>query len=939
MYSSMQQGRLLCSLAQPCRFVARRRYPALAASPLRRFHLSRTWRSSTPSDPNDPRNSASDKAATSSTPPNGDHSLDKASVESPGERTVDKESGPYGSAVRRALRNKRRSAKSTSTPVKVPDWFLAANTLLHDHDEAYTAWLRSQVRIVGRNENRASKDELSSSFELSEETWTEVFNSARAGLRLPPAKYATEPSARKSHLVLHCPTNGSTVFLDAVIQRLSLDLNADLVTLDAQDIARLCAEQDLAETGKMSSIQFLGYEVYRASTPDEMSDELTESDEVEPDIEIPRSLGDKGPKFITIESSREPGDIPIPNIMNLRSLVAAIGNPSDAAGAAGSRSPFDRVEERRLQLLHKILSIRSKLTQKPAPSDSSEDRTNESRNSQPEKSRDIIVQVRDYVDIQNTREGSKFITLLQKVIEDRRKDGHRVLLVGTAAYDPSLASETSALLQRSSDDQFSQAVLVMPEPMSEILAERFKLDRLERTDYVNKRHIQSMLWTRLEDDPTAVKDEVLKEDPRFWKTLQPGLSERYYSYNQIHWLVTLALGSVGEGEVFGLEHLNRASAHIRMQKATERRRKDFFKTQVFKAPTADTKASETEPSREHLLASLRKTCNKYEKKLLNGVVDAKSIRTTFADVHVPSETIDALKTLTSLSLIRPEAFTYGVLATDKIPGLLLYGPPGTGKTMLAKAVARESGATVLEVSGSDVYDMYVGEGEKNVKAIFTLARKLNPCVVFIDEADAIFGARTGGRSRTSHRELINQFLREWDGMNDLSTFIMVATNRPFDLDDAVLRRLPRRLLVDLPTEQDRLAILKIHLKDETLESSVDLADLARRTPFYSGSDLKNLCVAAALSCVREENALAQQHTGEEPYKYPARRTLTREHFERGIGEISASISEDMSSLSALRKFDEQYGDRKGRRKKSPGWGFMTPATDEAGASDAARVRT
>jgi SpoVK/Ycf46/Vps4 family AAA+-type ATPase len=176
-------------------------------------------------------------------------------------------------------------------------------------------------------------------------------------------------------------------------------------------------------------------------------------------------------------------------------------------------------------------------------------------------------------------------------------------------------------------------------------------------------------------------------------------------------------------------------------------------------------------------------------------------------------------------------------------------------------------------------------------------------------------------------------------MNDLSTFIMVATNRPFDLDDAVLRRLPRRLLVDLPTEQDRLAILKIHLKDETLESSVDLADLAHRTPFYSGSDLKNLCVAAALSCVREENALAQQHTGEEPYKYPARRTLTREHFERGVGEISASISEDMSSLSALRKFDEQYGDRKGRRKKSPGWGFMTPATDEAGASDAARVRT
>jgi SpoVK/Ycf46/Vps4 family AAA+-type ATPase len=234
--------------------------------------------------------------------------------------------------------------------------------------------------------------------------------------------------------------------------------------------------------------------------------------------------------------------------------------------------------------------------------------------------------------------------------------------------------------------------------------------------------------------------------------------------------------------------------------------------------------------------------------------------------------------------------------------------------------------------------MYVGEGEKNVKAIFTLAKKLSPCVVFIDEADAIFCSRTGASSRTSHRELINQFLREWDGMNDLSAFIMVATNRPFDLDDAVLRRLPRRLLVDLPTEEDREAVLRIHLKEEQLEPSVDLAELARRTPLYSGSDLKNLSVAAALACVREENDAAAKHTGNEPYTYPERRILTRAHFERGMEEISASISEDMSSLSAIRKFDEQYGDRKGRRQKSPGWGFIPGGSGNASA-DSARVRT
>ena len=331
---------------------------------------------------------------------------------------------------------------------------------------------------------------------------------------------------------------------------------------------------------------------------------------------------------------------------------------------------------------------------------------------------------------------------------------------------------------------------------------------------------------------------------------------------------------------------------------------------------------------------------------------------------MPPETVTALKTLTTLSLIRPDAFTYGVLATDRIPGLLLYGPPGTGKTLLAKAVAKESGATMLEVSGSDVYNMFVGEGEKNIKAIFTLARKLSPCVVFIDEADAIFASRGGQANRASHRELINQFLREWDGMNDLSAFIMVATNRPFDLDDAVLRRLPRRLLVDLPVERDREAILRIHLQGEQLDTSVSVSELAQRTPFYSGSDLKNLSVAAALACVREETSkmthLADEagdsivpsspNTVTSPSAVipatpvavtppPERRILAKRHFDGAMEEISASISEDMSSLAAIRKFDEKYGDRKGRRKKKRmGWGFGNATEAEQQLLETGRVR-
>ena len=244
--------------------------------------------------------------------------------------------------------------------------------------------------------------------------------------------------------------------------------------------------------------------------------------------------------------------------------------------------------------------------------------------------------------------------------------------------------------------------------------------------------------------------------------------------------------------------------------------------------------------------------------------------------------------------------------------------------------------------------MYVGEGEKNVKAIFSLAKKLTPCIVFIDEADAILGARSGGSNRTSHRELINQFLREWDGMTETSAFIMVATNRPFDLDEASLRRLPRRLLIDLPTEKDREAILKIHLKDELLHPEISLASLASQTPFYSGSDLKNLSVAAALACVREEydtvaatihsaNSTDDDNESRKKPEYPSKRTLHKRHFDKAIEEISASISEDMGSLSAIRKFDEKYGDRKGRRKKG-GYGFKTVADGEKAGSDTARVR-
>lgn len=859
---------------------------------------------------------------------------------------------PYGSAVRRAMRHKQSEKQEKALPKPIiPKWFLEQNTICGGPDGHADVQVQHQIQIAksqprkvtddtketqsitksgGGNDPSTSgepHDESGDRYAVAEELWDELRASVRAGLRLPPSQFAKEPEAMKCHLVLQYPGKDGIPFLDAVVRRLTHELNTDLITLDAQDIVQLLTEQDIAEAGTTSAIRSLGYDVHRQLT-DLSEIDMEEDDDL--DYEAPHL---SRPRIITIESKKNSGDVPLPNWHQLRSIMSSLNSSSDQDPAQLAQ----QTEERWARILNEVLFSASR----PAtpPSDIASE-SSKAGSKKPVLSRDTIVHIQDFRRIQNTAEGAKVIAALQKLVQDHRQSGSRILLVGSVSEEikhGGFSQESSKILQHMFDDMNSKTIMVIPSMEPNTVEKRFAEDQKKRTMDINIRHFQSMLLHRLDGTSEATKDDILGS--RAWSldsstVSQSGIMDRVWSFHQVHWATTLALGCTDPGEPLGLEHIQRG---FQLMDRGSQVKNDWLQKKSGKPTHAN-----ANPSQDQRLGNLRKEADQYESKMLNGVIDAKSIKTTFDDVHVPSDTIEALKTLISLSFIRPEAFTYGVLATDKIPGLLLYGPPGTGKTLLAKAVARESGATVLEVTGSDIYEMYVGEGEKNIKALFTLATKLSPCVVFIDEADAMFGSRTGSNARSSHRDLINQFLREWDGISNSSAFIMVATNRPFDLDDAVLRRLPRRILVDLPTEEDRLAILKIHLKDEQLDPSVDLPGLAHRLPLYSGSDLKNLSVAAALASVREENEIAAQHKGDEPYQYPSRRTLTKAHFERGIEEISASISEDMPSLNAIRKFDEQYGDNKRQRQKkngNKGLGFASPAGDESGdVTELARVR-
>jgi len=292
-----------------------------------------------------------------------------------------------------------------------------------------------------------------------------------------------------------------------------------------------------------------------------------------------------------------------------------------------------------------------------------------------------------------------------------------------------------------------------------------------------------------------------------------------------------------------------------------------------------------------------------------------------------------------LPLLRPELFVHGNL-TKPCKGILLFGPPGTGKTMLAKSVATESGANFINVSMSTIGSKWFGEGEKYARAVFTLASKIAPSVIFIDEVDSILGKRERMGEHEAMRKIKNEFMSMWDGLKTKENervLVLAATNRPFDLDDAVLRRLPRRMLVDLPDAENREKILKVILAKENLSSDFSHSELSKTTEGFSGSDLKSLCVAAAYIPIREvlakekedkkraEAKRKEQGIGEDtamedvetsPDNRPPviLRTLTMKDFDNAMKEVSASVSEDATSIADLRKWNEMYGEGGSRNK-------------------------
>jgi SpoVK/Ycf46/Vps4 family AAA+-type ATPase len=269
-------------------------------------------------------------------------------------------------------------------------------------------------------------------------------------------------------------------------------------------------------------------------------------------------------------------------------------------------------------------------------------------------------------------------------------------------------------------------------------------------------------------------------------------------------------------------------------------------------------------------------------------------------------------------------------------GVLLYGPPGTGKTMLAKALAKESNACFINVRAAALQSKWFGDAQKLVTAVFTLAWKIQPCIIFIDEIDSFLGTRKSNEHEAV-TSMKTEFMSLWDGFitdNDARVMVLAATNRPWDIDEAILRRLPRAFEVPLPDARQRQRILSVLLRgedvDETLWADEEeeegeegdatehgvgggsvLAEIAAATEGYSGSDLQDLCKQAALlpihDLLEEEDSAAASGR---PMRRDAPRPLTAEDLFTVL-EVRAALlcATEMKAADSLHAATERTSPR------------------------------
>ncbi|KAF5664359.1 atpase family aaa domain-containing protein [Fusarium heterosporum] len=319
-------------------------------------------------------------------------------------------------------------------------------------------------------------------------------------------------------------------------------------------------------------------------------------------------------------------------------------------------------------------------------------------------------------------------------------------------------------------------------------------------------------------------------------------------------------------------------------------------------PTETEESSEDEekikPIWRQRIAAILPRCNAQEQALLSNIVDLDSLEGKQDDIDVGEGLLENLSRLVSQTATSAAS---AVSRNSRVNGALLYGPPGTGKTLLARVLAKKTGTPMITLDASTVYSKWIGEAEKAIAAAFSLGQKLSPCIIFIDEVDALFFRRSDNDS-SWHRQALNQFLQSMDGLRqgDDAPFVLGATNRPFDLDSAFLRRLPYQIEFTLPNAEARARILRMILGEERLDPDISVNSLATMTKDFTGSDLRNLYAQASLACSIEHSSKPPSSSG-----LLLEQRVASRHFAKALEMTHASVS--LSDMQAITKFRDVRG--------------------------------
>ena len=285
-------------------------------------------------------------------------------------------------------------------------------------------------------------------------------------------------------------------------------------------------------------------------------------------------------------------------------------------------------------------------------------------------------------------------------------------------------------------------------------------------------------------------------------------------------------------------------------------------------------------------------------KKVESEIMVKNPKVKFSDIIGMQEMKQTLYEIIVVPTIRPDLFT-GIRKPQR--GILLFGPPGTGKTMIAKAIATECNSTFFNISASSLTSKWVGESEKTVKSLFKIAYKKVPSIIFIDEIDSILSKRSGSENEATKR-LKTEFLIQFDGLGSNTNarlLVIAATNRPMDLDEALLRRLPKRVYCGPLDENGRFEFIKkVINRVETNLSDEDIKEIAQKTNDYSNSDLMEMCREAAYQPVRELSM-------EEILKIKKFRPLVKEDLIKAVKKIRGTLSKKVRD--ELQKWNEQFG--------------------------------